>query len=270
MLPLEYETPGEAAATLPLYVMRNGDSIAPRGMMTFEELHAHIIIHRPWFLPFDIQNRNLRHDISRLEITSLCGQTPVDSAQRFHVPAVAMFQDYAVQWGNYGARIRGQIPQILERLAAHGSRQAVLTIFNSERDIFGRPSDVPCTLSMQFLIRKDRLITRTSMRSNDVYLGLPYDLHQFCALHCMIAQIMEVQPGEYHHLVGSLHAYERDEEGITKLGRSIDHGGSPTLFANWRAYDEIIAFLQDSVRDAHMKDGRGDTPFEIYLNDWGT
>jgi thymidylate synthase len=267
---LEYEYPGEAAVTVPKIVHAGGEVIAPRGQLTFELLNVHIVIKQPWHIPFDIPGRGLNHDISRLEIASLCGQQSVDSAQRSLVGALAGFQDDGVQWGNYGARIRGNLSAVLDSLKSRGSRQAVLTIFDANRDLRANTVDVPCTLSIQFFIRNDRLTTTVHMRSNDVYLGLPYDLHQFCILHCMVAQLMDVEAGGYHHFVGSLHAYERDENKIGRLGLIYetldDH---PWKFAadNLR---NITMFLQDAVDERHLADARGDTPFERWFASWGS
>ena len=55
------------------------------------------------------------------------------------------------------------------------------------------------------------------MRSNDVWWGLPYDVFQFTQLQLTLARLLDVAPGEYTHMVGSLHAYERDADGIDAL-----------------------------------------------------
>jgi thymidylate synthase len=46
------------------------------------------------------------------------------------------------------------------------------------------------------------------MRSNDVFLGLPYDLTQFIALQGAIAKALDIEMGQYVHVVGSLHIYD--------------------------------------------------------------
>ena len=267
---INFDTPGAAACTVPKIVMDGGEIIAARGMLTHEILNAHLVITQPWQIPFSIPGRGLNHDISRLEIVSLCGQHPVDSAQRSLVKSLAGFQDENVQWGNYGARIRGNLRPVLDKLSERGSRQAVLTIFDANRDLQAVTIDRPCTLSIQFFIRAGRLTTTVHMRSNDVYLGLPYDLHQFCVLHCLVAQLMDVEPGGYHHFVGSLHAYERDENKINRLGLIYE-----TLDDNIWKFDadnleDITKFLQDAVDERHMLDARGETQFERWLAAWGS
>src|SRR5260370_41880706 len=50
------------------------------------------------------------------------------------------------------------------------------------------------------------------MRSNDAWLGLPYDVFTFTRIQAYVAAAVGVEPGRYTHTVGSLHLYERDWE----------------------------------------------------------
>ena len=55
------------------------------------------------------------------------------------------------------------------------------------------------------------------MRSNDAWLGLPYDVFCNTQLLKLIADILGVIPGSYTHNVGSMHFYERNFEKINKI-----------------------------------------------------
>ncbi len=70
--------------------------------------------------------------------------------------------------------------------------------------------DTPCTVSLQFLLRDGLLNLRVSMRSNDLWLGVPYDFMTFSCLHRTMAVALDVNPGTYVHTVGSMHVYETD------------------------------------------------------------
>ena len=70
--------------------------------------------------------------------------------------------------------------------------------------------DTPCTLSLQFLLRDGRLNLTTTMRSNDVWTGVPYDMFSFCSMQVMMAMTLGVGVGTYTHQAGSLHIYERN------------------------------------------------------------
>ena len=118
--------------------------------------------------------------------------------------------DHNILHGAYGPRIYGNLSKLVDQLRKdYSTRQAVLTIFDSNKDLNDTFKDVPCTLSLHYFIRDDKLTARTNMRSNDVYLGLPYDLTQFIGLQGAIAKAMDIEMGAYVHNVGSMHIYEQ-------------------------------------------------------------
>jgi len=97
------------------------------------------------------------------------------------------------------------------------SRRAILIIGRAEDYTIGayQPSkDLPCTLSLQFFIRNNKLYLHTSMRSNDAFWGLTYDLFSFTLLQeCLMLELneagMNLTLGSYSHTAGSLHIYDR-------------------------------------------------------------
>jgi thymidylate synthase len=116
--------------------------------------------------------------------------------------------------GAYGPRLfamRGNINQIenvtsLLR-ARPGSRRAVIQLFAAE-DIDRHFKEIPCTTTLQFLLRSDRLNMSVTMRSNDAYWGLPHDVFCFTMLQEMMARRLGVDVGHYLHYVGSMHIYK--------------------------------------------------------------
>lgn len=112
---------------------------------------------------------------------------------------------------SYGLRLEGQIPTVLDGLRADPQgRQHVLFIANrvSEQST----SDLPCTLSMQFLLRKGTLHSIVSMRSWDLTRGAPYDIIMFGGLTMAIAHVLDVLPGYVTVNAGSAHIYQDDGE----------------------------------------------------------
>lgn len=79
---------------------------------------------------------------------------------------------------------------------------------------FKGSKDVPCTMSLQLLIRDRRLHMHVLMRSNDVVWGLPYDVFSFTSLQeAFLYALQDVGVGvdglgSYHHTAGSLHLYD--------------------------------------------------------------
>jgi len=120
--------------------------------------------------------------------------------------------------GAYGPRLAhslGDIHALLKR--DPDSRQAVATIWSP-----GLPApslDVPCTLSMQFLKGSQGLSLVVNMRSNDIKLGLPYDVAAFCAIQCTMASLLNMQVGTYTHIAGSLHSYDNNPVQLAHIGQ---------------------------------------------------
>lgn len=104
------------------------------------------------------------------------------------------------------------------------TRQAILR-FSLPEHFYKGNKDMVCTLSGNFHIRDNKLLFRVQMRSNDLTLGLVYDLPWFISLmQEMVNELKDIYPdlevGTYTHMVDSLHIYDRDEERILKmLGR---------------------------------------------------
>ncbi len=121
-------------------------------------------------------------------------------------------KDGKTVYGGYGPRLfsqRGvdQVSNVIQALKnGPSTRRAVIQLFDAE-DITVRHNEVPCTTTLQFLIRNDRLDMISAMRSNDAYLGLPHDVFCFTMLQEIIASSVGVDLGIYRHFVGSLHLY---------------------------------------------------------------
>jgi len=106
-------------------------------------------------------------------------------------------------------------------LADKDTRQAILRFSLPEHHWVGN-KDFTCTLHGSFLIREDKLHFSVVMRSNDVVLGIAYDLPWFVSLmDKMVDELKSTYPnltkGHYTHMVHSLHAYEKNEDMILKM-----------------------------------------------------
>lgn len=101
------------------------------------------------------------------------------------------------------------------------TRQAILRFSLPEHQYWGN-KDQTCTMHGNFLIRDNKLNLTIVMRSNDLVLGLVYDLPWFVSLmDKMLHELKDIYPdlqkGIYTHLVHSLHIYERDEDKVLKM-----------------------------------------------------
>jgi len=148
----------------------------------------------------------------------------------YYIPTYSESANGDEIFGGYGPRLFAwnglnqfeNVTSLLRRKA--DSRQAVIQLFDRQ-DIVEKHNDVPCTCTLQFMNRKDRLDLFVSMRSNDVYWGLPHDVFCFTMLQEVMARSLSVEVGTYKHAVGSFHLYDK-HAGAAK--RFLKEGFQPT------------------------------------------
>lgn len=207
------------------HVLRHGNESSPREMRTKEILGAQLVIENPLdVLPTGI-GRKVSVPFAAVEALQLIAQSSRPDLTRRINPNVAQFMDGDSFYGAYGPRV--DWVAAYNRLKLDGdSRQAVGLIWRHE-DAITTTRDLPCTIALQWVLRRGRLHAFTYMRSNDVWWGLAYDAFQFTQLQATIARLMGVEVGLYVHNATSLHLYERDwdkvEELATTGGRLTDY-----------------------------------------------
>ncbi len=131
---------------------------------------------------------------------------------KYYIPTYSQSADGNEIFGGYGPRLfswkgLNQVDNITGILKKKPhSRQAVIQVFEAS-DIVGEHHDVPCTCTLQFMNRQDKLHLFVNMRSNDVHWGLPHDVFCFTMLQEIVARSLSIELGCYKHAVGSLHLY---------------------------------------------------------------
>ncbi|MDJ1497631.1 thymidylate synthase [Cytophagaceae bacterium DM2B3-1] len=120
-------------------------------------------------------------------------------------------------YGAYGPRLFNsldhidQIQNVISLLRDKPfTRRAVIQILEP-KDLIDNHKEIPCTGSLQFFLRDNKLHMVTTMRSNDAYMGLPHDIFAFTMIQEIIARSLDVDLGEYRHFVASLHMYESNK-----------------------------------------------------------
>jgi thymidylate synthase len=136
------------------------------------------------------------------------------------------------------------------------TRRAVMFI-SDKNDSIINTKDLPCTLSLQFLIRDNQLHLIVNMRSNDLFLGFCYDVAIFTLWQeKMLNELKGVYPyirmGYYYHNVGSLHIYEQNIETIKKCVQFPQESNINPLF-NMPQIDnlaelEYVFEIEESIR----------------------
>lgn len=105
-----------------------------------------------------------------------------------------------------------QIENVIKRLRDQStSRRAVIQLFDAS-DLTEDFKQIPCTCTLQFIVRDEKLNLLVNMRSNDAFIGLPHDVFAFTMIQELIARSVDVDVGVYKHCVGSLHLYSQDRD----------------------------------------------------------
>jgi thymidylate synthase len=207
--------------------LESADESKPRGMKIKECLGVSFSLTNP-------RNRIIRNPIRKMSLTFaigeflwyLRGSNKLDVIEYYSKMYPNFSDDKVTVNGAYGARIFGGEPSQWEKvkrtlLKDSDSRQAVISIYN-QNDLFLPSLDIPCTCVLQYFIRNGKLNAITYMRSNDIYLGMPYDIFSFTMLQERLALELNVGLGTYTHMVGSLHIYEKNFNIFEKISQTED------------------------------------------------
>jgi thymidylate synthase len=202
-------------------LLANGEIVRPRGKETREIITPVIHIENPrGRLAFEHARK---FSIVYAVVESLMLVSKNDDVRYFKEfnKNVSQFSDDGIYFhGNYGRRIADNINSVVYKLLNDkDSRQAVLSIYENEQDCYYQGKDTPCTLSLHFMIRNNKLNMITYMRSNDIIWGTPYDIYIFTNLQEVIANEIGIDVGYYRHVPSSLHVYEEHYSLLDLMSR---------------------------------------------------
>lgn len=198
-------------------LMDFGDETHPRGFTCQELSPCHLVLTNPFANILTNPVRKASQVFMAAELLwILMGRNDVQMISHYLPKMRDYSDDGKTFFGAYGPRIMPQLPYIVDTLRNDPwSRQAVLTIW---RESPPQTRDFPCTISMQFIQRPlGKLNLIVYMRSQDAYLGLPYDLHAFTSIQLIVASILGIGPGKFDLIQGSLHLYEQDFDKIKDI-----------------------------------------------------
>lgn len=221
---IESKTFDEAYVKL-LEALVEGDECSPRGLETRERLNTTFWVENPRTRILSNPGRRWNPFYAVAELVWQFRGTPDPT----------FLGRYAKWWtteqGNvwarascYGAKLFGatatkasQFDLVSELLRRDpDTRRAVFTILDNE-EISGEDKvGVPCTVSLQTVVRENRLHMHAMMRSNDAYRGLPYDVFFFTVVQELLAVGLGVELGSYAHTAVSAHIYEADIAMVEK------------------------------------------------------
>lgn len=163
---------------------------------------------------------------------------------------------FAAQWGGigpgYGYQWRcwptpdgghvDQIRQVVEQIKnTPDSRRMIVSAWNvAEVDNMALP---PCHTLFQFYVAEGKLSCQLYQRSADIFLGVPFNIASYALLTRMMAQVCDLEPGEFVHTLGDAHLYSNHLEQ-TRLQLSREPHPLPTMRIN-PAVKDIFGFTFD-------------------------
>lgn len=208
---LEMQSLRTGYADLAEAVLARGHESSPRGLRTVEVLGASFTCADPAdSLPVGT-GRGVVKGLAAVEALQLVGGFQDPNRLVLAAPHYAKFLDPETgrQRAAYGERTAWQMGTVVDELTKDpDSRRAQVAIWDPVADCRPGLHDYPCTTSLQFLVRDGRLHMQVHMRSNDLWLGVPYDVFMFTQMQLTLANVLELEPGCYRHSAASLHIYE--------------------------------------------------------------
>lgn len=153
---------------------------------------------------------------------------------------------YGVQWRSWPTPDGGTIDQI-EKLVNSiknnpDSRRHIVSAWNvAEVDSMALP---PCHTMFQFYVAEGKLSCQLYQRSADVFLGVPFNIASYALLTMMMAQVCNLQPGDFIHTLGDAHLYSNHIEQ-THLQLSREPRPLPTMKINPEVKDLFSFKFED-------------------------
>ncbi|HEX9158641.1 MAG TPA: thymidylate synthase [Rhizomicrobium sp.] len=155
---------------------------------------------------------------------------------------------YGSQWRSWPSPEGGTIDQIaavVEQIRRNpDSRRLIVSAWNpAEIERMALP---PCHCLFQFYVAGGRLSCQLYQRSADVFLGVPFNIGSYALLTMMVAQVTDLQPGEFVHTFGDAHLYlnhlDQTREQLARTPFPL-----PTMRINPDVHD-IFAFRFEDFR----------------------
>lgn len=209
-------------------ILDDGVQVKARGLNFLECRFQHLILTNPRARIIQNPERKLNKRFAMAEFIWIMSGSPWLNEIEFYNKRMREFSDDGISLhGAYGPRLRhwslqhGDVDQLencSQRLKNDiYTRQASIVILDPAIDFTVKTKDVPCNNYLQFLYREGKLDLCVYVRSNDLFLGFPYDCFEWTMLQEIYACELGVELGDYHHVVGSLHIYDQDIEKMKRI-----------------------------------------------------
>lgn len=190
-------------------------------MVTTKKLHLKSIIHELlWFLKGDTNIQYLKENNVRI-----WDEWADENGDLGHV--------YGYQWRSWptpDGRHIDQITNVINQIKNNpDSRRLIVSAWNvGEIEEMALP---PCHAFFQFYVADGKLSCQLYQRSADVFLGVPFNIASYAILTHMVAQVCNLEVGDFVHTLGDAHLYSNHMEQ-TELQLSRETMKLPTIKLN--------------------------------------
>lgn len=162
---------------------------------------------------------------------------------------------YGHQWRSWPTPTGETIDQITNLInmikKSPDSRRLIVSAWNvADIDNMNLP---PCHCFFQFYVADGKLSCQLYQRSADSFLGVPFNIASYALLTMMIAQVCDLEPGEFVHTFGDLHIYNNHFEQVD-LQLSREPKSLPTMKINPEVKDIFSFKYEDFVLEGYEAD----------------
>ena len=215
-------------------------------LLTTKKLHMRSITHELlWFLRGDRNVQYLR-------------ENGVSIWDEWADEAGDLGPVYGVQWRSWPTPEGGTVDQLAKLVESikrdPDSRRLIVSAWNVAQ--LDQMALAPCHALFQFYVADGKLSCQLYQRSADIFLGVPFNIASYALLTMMVAQVCDLQVGDFVHTLGDAHLYSNHLEQVdkqlqrepTSLPKMQINPAVTDLFAF--QYDDFV--LQDYVAQPHI------------------